>query len=148
MISQVLSMLLSLGLLWAGRDKVWTPTYEGDQYQRFGRAMGHYYEKMGLEDALVFQFGHPRTGKAKREHWCASVTDEWITVPGFHPQRVVVVRYFGSRDSTCNGNKPEELALHEACHLRLMHHFGTARPQEREREVRTCMGWYSEKGRR
>jgi hypothetical protein len=71
-----------------------------------------------------------------------------VRVPGFEVQEVVEAAYRGG--AWCDGKAPEFWALHEACHLRMMHHRGAgpASRKDREREVETCMGWYSEKWRR
>jgi hypothetical protein len=163
MITQVVGMGLSFLLMWQGRDRVWTPTFEGTQASRFEQAMLHYQGKMGLEDRLVFNFNPARI--RGQEDWCASVEfvgGYYAEVSGFDAAVWVdahtVVRWYGdNQDGSCGTNKPEHWALHEACHLRMMHHRmerersalgGDLSHVKRHEEVDTCMGWYSEKGRR
>lgn len=159
MASQVFSLLLSFVLLLPGRDKVWTPTFKGTQAQRFEQALRHYHSKMRLTDDLVFDLAATR-GKGLRGT-CANVQRSTIYADGFQPQDVVLVRWF-SGDQVCADRRPEHWALHEACHLRMMHHLGAPAGRERgkaarasedihrtrEREVRQCMVWYSAKERR
>ena len=151
MAGQVIGMLLTVLLLWGGRDRVWTPTYEGDQWTRFERGILHYKTKMGLRDHLVFEYGVARTGRAAKERWCASVEQSWIAPRGgFEAQLVTRVIYYGAREKPCNRNRPELTALHESCHLRMMHHRGALGNDvmAKEAEVRACMTWYGAKERR
>jgi hypothetical protein len=136
MIAQLVSLALSFLLMWSGRDKVWTPTFEGTREARFTRAVVHYQQRMGLgEDPLVFEISPTRrvvNGRAT----CAWVTRDvaWGDVIGF------------SSSQDCTSYKPEYLALHEQCHRR-MAHLDVDVP-DKHAEVKTCMGWYSEKERR
>lgn len=146
MASTVFGMLVSFVLALAGRDKIWTPTYDGSVEVRFGRAMEHYHGKMGLTDDLVFQFN--KTPSPRMKGKCASVESQTVHVGGFEPQQVVVVNWYGG--NACSRAKPEAMALHESCHLRMMHHRGALSGLDdmKEDEVKQCMRWYSERWRR
>lgn len=134
--AEVLSMGLSLLLVWHGRDKVWTPTFKGTPEQRFVAAMTHYQGRMGLSDPLLYQMG----GKGSAAGWCASVEP----LPGFH---AVAVHFFEQSDA-CRRSTPEFWALHESCHLRMAHLSLQRTDKQKHSEVKTCMGWYSAKERR
>lgn len=148
MIAAWAGMVLSFLLAWHGRDKIWTPTFEGDQAQRFGKGVAHYRDKMGIHEELVFDF-HAQRGAGK-DGRCASVQRARIKLPGFVTERVVVVRWFGG-NKECGRQKPEYWALHEVCHLRMAHtdiDESVMTASQRRGEVERCMGWYSEKERR
>lgn len=138
MLTQVISMGLSFLLLWAGRDKTWTPTFEGTRELRFTTAVVHYQAKMGLGDKpLVFEI-RPARRLVNGSLSCAWVerSREWHSdIIGF------------STAKECKTWKPEELALHEQCHRRMAHLDVEDGPNEHA-EVKTCMAWYSAKERR
>ena len=133
----IASFLLSFLLVWHGRDKVWTPTFEGTREIRFTQAVVHYQDKMGLgDDPLVFDI-RPERRLVNGSLSCAWVerSREWQSdVIGF------------STSKNCKDWKPELLALHEQCHRR-MAHLDRDIPNKHA-EVKTCMGWYSAKERR
>lgn len=140
MLTQVFSMGLSLVLLWHGRDKVWTPTFNGTRPERFAAAVLHYQERMGLEDAVVLYSAEPRiiNGRAR----CAWAWRD----SGFEDDIIGLCT-----SKRCDSRKPEELALHEQCHRRMAHlepAFWGVDYDTKEREVRECMIAYSAKERR
>lgn len=152
MFEQLVSMGLSFFLIWLGRDKVWTPTFEGTQQQRFLSAMRHYQVKMRLEDTLYFDLEAKRA--EGQDDWCASVElmparvgmDPAFLDPVLFPEQVAV-RWYGS-NKRCSYQEPEYWALHEACHLRMQHHRNRAPNDRRHDEVKRCMIEYSKPERR
>jgi hypothetical protein len=141
MLETALSLLLSLGFAYHGRDKVWTPTFKGSRVQRFQQAVAHYQDKMALDseplimihEGLLVVYGERRCAAANRDA-------QW-SQDNVHM----------SLDPQCNVHKPEALALHEQCHRRMMHLESSrwSLPRnEKEREVKTCMAAYSKKERR
>jgi hypothetical protein len=137
-----LSVLLSL--LAGPRDRQpWTPTFPGTREERFVRAMHHYQERMGLEEHLVFHVApsHPSF-------------DAWVAPGGWGEVVVGYALDSGQPRRVRDGErrrlrvwKPELLALHEACHVRLAHHLGEG-GEFKHVEVKRCMAAYSAKERR
>jgi hypothetical protein len=132
-----LSLLLSVLITPKDPKREWTPTFKGSFEQRYAQAVVHYQEKMGLEEDFIVEIretprmidGEPRCAWVDRSR-------EW---------RVDVVGLSTSKG--CQRKwKPEFLALHESCHRR-MKHLDVA-VEFPHTEVKTCMGWYSEKWRR
>jgi hypothetical protein len=135
MLKAFLSMLISFGFLWHGRDKVWTPTFKGSDSVRFTQAMLHYQKRMDITDTLIFQVS------SNKSKICSSVqlTNDF---------NAVAVTWYAKSPSGCRRVKPEFWALHEACHLRYQHHRGYGMLQTRESETEECMKLYSAKERR
>lgn len=135
-----MSLGLSLVLMWGGRDKVWTPTFEGTRAERFERAVRHYEAKMGLGAATIMlsDTGRVIGGKARcawawrEDGWSDDVIGFWTS-------------------AKCERHKPEVLAFHEACHRRWAHlepAMWDLPREQKEREVKACMVAYSAKERR
>jgi hypothetical protein len=109
-----------------------TPTFPGTRTERFVAAMQHYSNRMGIEYSLhvvVVEY-HPK--------YCA-----WVTPIG---DSILIkdVQVGFSLSKECDPYTPEHLALHEACHLRMMHVEPALQMDidEKHREVKTCMRWY------
>lgn len=117
-----------------------TPTFQGDRFDRFEQAIGYYQEKMGLEEKLYI-------GPSKRfPEYCAwTLRLEPPKGFEFDPGRHITI---GINDHPkCLHWKPELLALHEACHVRMKHNepqFDSMPTEEKELEVRKCTYWYEE----
>jgi len=141
MLETLVSMLITFFPLWMGRDKVWTPTFEGTREERFVKAMHHYQDKMGIEESFIFT-----TREYSPKHpICSSVqlSGEWdAVIISFY------VKPNGKQPNGCSGAKPEFWALHEACHLRYQHHRMNLDPKKKEEEAKDCMLLYSAKERR
>jgi hypothetical protein len=159
----VLGFALTFLLAWHGRDKVWTPKFEGPAEARFEQAMKHYKVKMGITDELVFDL-HPGARFAGDANRCSSVEAAWISgegpagfdgyVAGW--RRVAIVSWWG-KGKGCSSVRPEFWGMHESCHLRYQHHmiasYGATRgepatSEAREAEAKECMIVYSAKERR
>jgi hypothetical protein len=99
-----------------------------------------YYEtRMGLEETTHIRIGQAGGGKK-----CATVRYEtWLGED--YPTWVLVTTYDPEKD---NCRPPWKLALHEACHRRMMHHrVGYDLEQagkDLEAEAKECEGWYDE----
>lgn len=127
-------------MVWHGRDRVWTPTFEGTRAERFQAAVLHYQGRMGLEPATVLVSASGRVIEGKER--CAWAWRE----SGFADD---VIGFWSS--ARCNRHKPEALALHEQCHRRMAHlepAFWSVGAKVKEREVKGCMAAYSAKERR
>ena len=53
MLETFAQLFLTFALLWHGRDRTWTPTFEGTREERYVQAVNHYTEKMGLEAPTI-----------------------------------------------------------------------------------------------
>lgn len=144
-----LSLLLSALIMPHDKKTPWTPTFEGTRQERFIQAMHHYQEKMGNEDQLVFTVvaTHPDfdawvmpspRGEA-HVGWAEDNGREWRNRRLANKSLTVKKRHIKVW-------KPELIALHESCHLRMQHH--REMPPMAHIEVNRCMGWYSEEWRR
>lgn len=139
MITEVVSMTLSFLLMYHGRDKVWTPTFQGARASRFGQAVVHYQEKMGIREDYIVVVS-PVRATINGEPSCA-----WARkLAGWHLDEIGF-----STDRSCDRWKPEYLAMHEQCHRRYAHlDLDGMTGDEKHREVRECMALYSARERR
>lgn len=105
----------------------------------------HYQNYLGLHEfTLVFEDAQPEALQGK----CA-----WVrrgpTLSGgyFSPAKIVYVGL--SQDvEKCRHWTPQWLALHEMCHLRMMHLWMSMPEEEMEGEVGKCVSWYQDRERR
>lgn len=107
-----------------------TPTFAGSRVERYTQAMEHYRERMG----------YPYTFKVQtvpyHQKWCA-----WV---GMLTPGVAQAGLVDPPSGGCSAYPPEYWALHESCHLRMMHIESALSMSEegKESEVRRCMLWY------
>jgi hypothetical protein len=131
----VVSLLLSLGWMWHGRDRdVYAPKFHGDNFSRYVQGVNHFRAKMGLEEQIAF-------AHAEHSRYCAFVdksSDRW-------PATYV---YFWVDKPNGRCERPEIMALHEACHERYAHLDVPGTDAEHHAEVKACMKAYSEESRR
>lgn len=127
--------LVVIPLLLAATIQAWTlspitPTFAGTGVQRYERAMYYYKGIMGHNYDLTFEV------VPKHDKWCAWVTG--IT------DRTVRAGIVYPAPKGCISRPPEYWALHESCHLRMMHVDAALQvsAEEKEREVQRCMVWY------
>ena len=124
-------------MVWLGRDPFSTPSFKGSRVQRFEQGMSFYQERMGLHDDLVYRIGtHP-----DHPEYCAWV----VRMPGFFSKEV---GFNPGGGKGCLDLKPERIALHESCHLRLAHtepQFDSVPDKTKEEEVESCMKFYGRK---
>lgn len=135
-----LSLLVSFGWAWHGRDRVWTPKFEGSRQERFVKAVQHYRVKMGIKESFAFEL-HEKDRYAKDPHRCSSVEFDGSF-------DLVRVTWWG-KGKGCDRARPEYWALHEACHVRYAHHLGQGGDNKsQEHEAFECMKLYSDPSRR
>jgi hypothetical protein len=140
MIAQALSMGLTFLVMWSGRDRVWTPTFEGSRVERFERAVRYYEERMGLDPATILVSDRGRIVDGRER--CAWAWRD----PAWKDDVVAIWTHKG-----CNVHKPELLAFHEQAHRRAGHlepAFWSLPVEQKEREARELMIAYSAKERR
>jgi hypothetical protein len=145
----VVSMVFTLVLMWGGRDKVSTPKFDGTSQERFAQGFKYYGQTMGLEGEfkLVLDAG-------PHKKYCSDVQyvplqrvpvvgfDAFTLEGGYH-----LVRFY-DQTSACKRVKPEQWAMHEACHVRYAHtRPSTLTPKQKEEEVEKCMKVYSKNER-
>lgn len=138
--SAAFGMLVTFLFMWHGRDKVWTPTFEGTREERFIAAARHYEGRMGLAPATILLSDQTWIIDGKERCAWAWRSDAWAD------DGVAL-----SRAKRCKAHKPELLALHEQCHRRMAHlepGFWGMDPKRKEREADDCMVAYSAKERR
>lgn len=146
----LVSLAFTLVLMWGGRDKISTPKFEGTSKERFAQAFTYYGNTMGLEGEFKINLD-----AGPHESRCSDVQYVPLhrrAVPGFDAFILdgdyTLVRFY-KQSSACKRVKPEQWAMHEACHVRYGH---TRRydqtPKQKEKEVEQCMKLYSKKERR
>lgn len=119
---------------------VWTEyppsiEFEGTRTERYTKALAYYREKMGIDYKLhVYPVSH-------HDSACA-----WVERVGSAFPFVKDVRVGISDDPQCHSFRPEYMALHECCHLRMKHLespiLETMSNEEKHDEVRKCILWY------
>jgi hypothetical protein len=118
----------------AWNDTPATPRFEGTRVERYAEAMRYYQSKMGTHyDVHVVSIkAHPK--------FCA-----WVMPLDNGPNPVnVQAGIVDTQSGECAAYSPERLALHESCHLRMMHVDPALIMSDKEKhaEVRKCMRWY------
>jgi hypothetical protein len=111
-----------------------TVTYRGSRYERFAEGVNYYSRELEIPQNVVIQH---RSWPGK--DYCAWTMRD---TTGWHRSIVAL----SPVTPACSWYKPEWLALHEVCHLRLAH---TSEPfattltnKQKEREVAICMKAY------
>lgn len=138
MLSTLAQLLVTFALLWPGRDKVWTPTFEGTREERYVQAVNYYSERMGLEPPTI-EILKPRLVIDGRPA-CF-----WVRRHQVFAGDVVGI----STAPECRRLKPELYASHESCHRRLAHlDIQGLTSEQKHREVQACMEAYAAKERR
>lgn len=115
--------------------RVETVTFPGTRTERFLYGVAYYQGLAGVERKLVFADGE----FPNKPEYCAWVVRD----PMQYGQTIVGLNTVSPR---CRDYKPEWLALHEVCHLRMAHTnspFDVSLSHEvKEREVAECMKGY------
>jgi hypothetical protein len=131
----VLIPALLAGVIYAWAAVPETPTFEGTRVERFTQALYYYKGTMEYPYDITVRVA------PKHDAWCA-----WVTATGAASAEVGFV---DPPAKSCTSMKPEFWALHEACHMRMLHIDAALQmsPDEKEREVKRCMIWYGERRR-
>jgi len=131
MIQPLLVALLIVG--WGSVPRV--PHFKGTREDRFAQGVAFYQQRMGLEGYTIL------LAKAKTRFDACAWTE--------YVAKDVVVMGITQEQPYCSSMRPEELALHETCHVRMMHmdadfmnRPGHPNYRQREDEVARCMKWY------
>lgn len=115
---------------------VQTVTFSGSRTDRFLYGVAYYQELTNVKTKLVFADGE----YPGRKNYCA-----WVVVdPMEYGQTIIGLN---TKNPRCIHYKPEWLALHEICHLRMAHTrppFDTTMPSKvKEKEAAECMRAYA-----
>lgn len=133
----VASMLLTLGVMAHGRDR--QPSTRYGEYQGW---VYFYQEEMGLEEYKIIFLTRPHPS------WCAWVARD-AKPAGFIPEaKTLFVGLAAPGPSGCRNFTPKRLALHEMCHVRMMHLWMAnfdINSEVAHREVAECMKAYERK---